>query len=299
MPKAAWRIPLVAGVVIVAVLVLVLVLTSGSEDDGKDESFGIPGTTVVPEVSQVPHLGGDPKATKPPEGVATLGALPKARRADKTTSVPRIGRVEGLALPQALDTLSNDIGSFWQQAFNTSGLEFVPGEHAIITPGGPPVSTQCAPGEGSQPVSSDFPTAFYCGAEDRLFLPVTWFEDVVLPSGDAAVATAVAHQWGHRVQDVVGVNPEDAPQTQRGPGYELMADCLAGVWMASVYERGSLPEGAVKKGLDVSKKVEDPPKGIPEGTLAHGSSQDRMDAFALGFDSADPARCQDITPEGL
>jgi predicted metalloprotease len=296
MLKPALRVIQVAGAIVVAVLAFA---SCGSDDDEKDSSPLVPGTTVVPEVSQVPRLGGDPKATKAPEGAQTLGALPRARRADKTTVVPRIADVEGLGLPQALDSLSNDIGSFWQGAFNEAGLEFVPAEHAIITPGGPPVTTRCADGDGAQDVPSDFPTAFYCAPDDRLFLPVDWFEDVVAPSGDVAVATVVAHEWGHRVQDLVAVAPDTDPQWRRGPGYELMADCLAGVWMASVYERGTVREGDVRKGLDVFKKGSKPPKGIPEGALAHGTSQDRMDAFALGYDSADPARCQDITPEGL
>jgi len=296
MLKAALRVIQVAGAIVVAVLAFA---SCGSDDEEKRTRPAVPGTTVVPEVSQVPRLGGDPKATKAPEGVQTLSALPRARRADQTTVVPRIADVEGLGLPQALDALSNDVGSFWQGAFNEAELEFVPAEHAIITPGGPPVSTQCAQGGGAQNVPSDFPTALYCAPDDRLFLPVDWFEEVVAPLGDVAFATVVAHQWGHRVQDLVGVAPDTNAQWQRGAGFELMADCLAGVWMASVYERGSLEEGDLRKGLDVFKKGSKPPKGIPEGALAHGSSQDRMDAFALGYDSADPARCQDITPEGL
>ncbi len=295
MVNAAPRALLVA-------VALVAALTSAScrsDDDEKDSRPAARGTTVVPEVSQVPRLGGDPKATKAPEGVQTLGTLPKARRADKTTVEPRIAGVEGLALPQALDNLSTDVGSFWQGIFNGSGLEFVPVEHAIITPEGPPVSTRCAANGGAQAVPSDFPTAFYCGQDERLFLPVAWFEEVVAPAGDAAVATVLAHQWGHRVQDLVGVDPDEDPQWRRGPGFELMADCLAGLWMASVYERGALEQGDVQKGLDVAKKGGDPPEGILEGVLAHGSSEGRMDAFALGYDSSDPARCQDITPEGL
>ena len=67
--------------------------------------------------------------------------------------------------------------------------------------------------------------------DDTVFLEELFFTREIVPDGDAAVATVVAHEWGHHIEDLLGLYSD--PRFQQGPRMELTADCLDGVWMAS------------------------------------------------------------------
>lgn len=86
---------------------------------------------------------------------------------------------------------------------------------------------------------------------------------------------------------------------------ELQADCCAGVWASSVYERGQedpegdvgLEEGDIEEGLAAAGAVGDDRIQAQAGmavdpeTWTHGSSDQRQQWFTRGFESGDPDRC--------
>ena len=78
---------------------------------------------------------------------------------------------------------------------------------------------------------------------------------------------------------------------------ELQADCLAGVWGHSTYERGLLESGDYEEGLGAAGAVGDDRlqrqstgRVVPE-TFTHGSSEQRTRWFATGFESGEAATC--------
>ena len=73
---------------------------------------------------------------------------------------------------------------------------------------------------------------------------------------------------------------------------ELQADCYAGVWAHSTYERGLLEAGDIEEGLGAAAAVGDDRLGArsPE-QWTHGSSALRVEWFRKGFDSGDPNDC--------
>jgi predicted metalloprotease len=79
---------------------------------------------------------------------------------------------------------------------------------------------------------------------------------------------------------------------------ELQADCLAGVWGHSAYQRGDLLEsGDLEEGLNAAAAVGDDRiqqqqsgRANPE-SFTHGTSEQRMKWFRAGFDGGDPTAC--------
>jgi predicted metalloprotease len=105
--------------------------------------------------------------------------------------------------------------------------------------------------------------------------------------GDFTIALALAHEWGHAVQDQAGIT---------GPtiALEQQADCFAGAWVRHLAdgESGSLSlnEGNLDTGLAGYLTLRDTPGSDPAADDAHGSAFDRVGAFQEGYDGGAP-RC--------
>ncbi len=121
--------------------------------------------------------------------------------------------------------------------------------------------------------------------------------------GDFATAYITAHEYGHHVQNLLGLSRQVSEATQRQPSrgnelsirLELQADCLAGVWGASVKDQ--LDQGDLEEGLGAASAVGDDRiqmatqgRTNPE-SWNHGSSEDRVRWFRIGFENQDPKAC--------
>ena len=149
---------------------------------------------------------------------------------------------------------------------------------------------------------------FYCPADQRVFLDLTFFEELrrrFAAPGDFARAYVIAHEIGHHVQNLLGIERQVRRAQQDRPGaanplsvrLELQADCLAGVWGNQAAARGVLEEGDLQEGLDAAAAIGDDRLqrmggGVvqPE-TFTHGSSALRVEWFRRGFLSGTPGEC--------
>ena len=74
--------------------------------------------------------------------------------------------------------------------------------------------------------------------------------------GDFAAAYVIAHEIGHHIQSELGIEEDIRRKQQEDPGHanvysvqlELQADCFAGVWARSTYDRGLLDPGDIEEG---------------------------------------------------
>ena len=96
-------------------------------------------------------------------------------------------------------------------------------------------------------------------------------------------------------------NPDEA--NDLSVRLELQADCFAGVWGRSTYDRGILENGDLQEGLNAAAAVGDDriqqqAKGrIDPETFTHGTSEQRAHWLQTGFDSGKLESCDTFSGE--
>jgi predicted metalloprotease len=118
-------------------------------------------------------------------------------------------------------------------------------------------------------------------------------------NGDVAQAYVIAHEVGHHVQNVNGTmgrvtdNPSYAQSGDNSLSVqlELQADCYAGLWANSLKGKGVFDDGEINEAIRAAEAVGDDrvqsktQGSINPETWTHGSSEDRVKAFNVGYDS--------------
>lgn len=153
---------------------------------------------------------------------------------------------------------------------------------------------------------------FYCSADAKIYLDMDFFVDLEQrfgAGGDFAQAYVVAHEVGHHIQNQLGILEQVRLQSgtktreeanQLSVRTELQADFLAGVWahyarrMKNTLEPGDIEEAlnaATAIGDDRLQKMQ---QGyvIPD-SFTHGTSEQRMRWFKLGYESGDLKKLMD------
>jgi uncharacterized protein len=260
------------------VLIALLAAGCGGDDDGGN---GASAEAQVNETTTVPVDEADAEATDDPaaDGVSALDDMPELQRAEGEPTVPAIRGSAGLTVAEWAHTVDVDVANYWQRQFNRAGYRYRPAREAIFDRR---IRTECGrAGRSAGP--------FYCTLDDTIYLPVAFFDQMSQRFGDAAVAVVIAHENGHHVQDLLGLfDPRSNLVTAQT---ELQADCLAGVWAATVYRRGLLEPGDIEEILGIVDLSGDA-EGVPiTAQGAHGSSELRLDAFDRGYEGGRPNSC--------
>ena len=151
---------------------------------------------------------------------------------------------------------------------------------------------------------------FYCPLDEKVYIDLGFYDDLQQrfgAPGDFAQAYVLAHEIGHHVQHILGIDNQVRQAQQGNLGQanqysvrlELQADCLAGVWghSASQGAQPVLEPGDVEEGLNAAAAIGDDRLqrqaggGVnPEG-FTHGSSAQRVAWFRRGLESGDPNAC--------
>lgn len=202
------------------------------------------------------------------------------------------------ALVKFVGFVFEDVQRSWQRDFEKVGAPYQPAELVIFRQA---VSSGCGPASAET-------GPFYCPADQRVYLDLNFFAELALrfqAPGDFAQAYVIAHEVAHHVQTLTGVTQEVQLASAQRPELtnalsirqELQADCLAGVWAHSTYERGLLESGDLEEGLAAAAAVGDDriqaetTGRIDPETWTHGSSEDRVRWFRRGFEEGDATAC--------
>ena len=149
---------------------------------------------------------------------------------------------------------------------------------------------------------------FYCPADELVYVDLgflTQLQDQYGATGDLAAQYIVAHEYGHHVQNVLGVSSEVSRMQQQDPSQanqlsvalELQADCFAGAWAKSADQRSLLEPGEISEALNAAAAVgddriqEQAGMRVDPDQFTHGTSDQRVQWFRRGYDTADPRRC--------
>jgi predicted metalloprotease len=149
---------------------------------------------------------------------------------------------------------------------------------------------------------------FYCPGDQKIYIDLSFYDDLKSrfgAAGDFAQAYVIAHEYGHHVQNVLGIDSQMRRAQQQRPGManelsvrlELQADCLAGVWGHSTAQRNILESGDVEAGLNAAAAIGDDRiqrmsgRGVHPEKFTHGSSAQRVEWFRRGLESGRIAAC--------
>lgn len=176
-----------------------------------------------------------------------------------------------------------------------------PYRHATLTMFRDAVQTACGGAEAAT-------GPFYCPGDEHVYVDLAFFDELANrfgAPGDFANAYVIAHELGHHVQKILGIESkvrrlQESNPSARNPlsvRMELQADCFAGVWGHSAGQNGILEEGDVEAGLRAAAAVGDDHiqkmmrgRVSPE-SFTHGSSAERTQWFRAGLSTGLVSSC--------
>jgi hypothetical protein len=164
-------------------------------------------------------------------------------------------------------------------------------------------STESACGQGQAATGP-----FYCPEDEKVYLDLGFFEELKTrfgAPGEFAEAYVIAHEIGHHVQKILGIEGKVRRMRQSDPSaanplsvrMELQADCLAGVWAKSTEQRKIIDQSDVEAGMRAAAAVGDDRlqkratgRVTPE-KFTHGSSAQRTEWFQRGLSGGQISAC--------
>jgi predicted metalloprotease len=193
-----------------------------------------------------------------------------------------------------------DVQETWKSIFAAAGQRYQPTTLVLYSG-----QTQTGCGVGSSAAGP-----FYCPADQRVYLDLTFFEqlrrDLGAP-GDFAQAYVVAHEVAHHVQNVLGTNEQVAAAVRKKPSREnelsvrteLQADCYAGVWANTAQRAGTIrlapddPEEAIRAAGQIGDDRLQKAAGrkVNPESFTHGTADQRVRWLRRGLEDGAPSAC--------
>jgi len=205
---------------------------------------------------------------------------------------------------QFINAVTGDLQTFWEERFAAAGKDY-PETVTVL------FSDQTQSGCGA---ASSATGPFYCPADQKIYLDTGFFKELSTrfgAPGDFAQAYVMAHEYGHHVQDALGIMDSMSQQQQSDPSkandlsirLELQADCLAGVWAHSIWANPdqadveSINEADIREAIGAAEAVgDDRIQQQATGTISkedwtHGSADQRAKWFNTGFRQGTTESC--------
>jgi len=224
---------------------------------------------------------------------------------DAPVSAPSTGAPAGPSTPeedrrvQFVSFVLDDVQKTWDRLLPDAAG--VPYEHAKLVLFRDTIRSACGLAESAS-------GPFYCPGDRKVYIDLAFYDELrdrFGASGEFAQAYVIAHELGHHVQNLLGIDDkvhhlQDAQPRQANAlsvRLELQADCLAGVWGSSTAERNLLQQGEAESALNAAAAIGDDRiqrrsagRVFPE-SFTHGSSQQRVQWFSRGFTTGTLKSC--------
>jgi uncharacterized protein len=230
------------------------------------------------------------------------GGAPVAQRSDQPH--PPSGPDPDKELVDFVKFVMKDIQDTFAGSFKAEGKPYRRAKLILFTSA---IDTGC--GRSSAAVGP-----FYCPADEHAYIDLSFYRELRQrfgAPGDFAQAYVLAHEIGHHLQKILGV--ENKAQSL-GRGHkrneisvriELQADCFAGVWGHGAQGKHLLEAGDLEEALTAATAIGDDRLQKQAGmdvhpeTFTHGSSAQRVRWFRRGFDGGQLAACDTFSVSEL
>ncbi|MBW8754440.1 MAG: neutral zinc metallopeptidase [Sphingomonadales bacterium] len=190
----------------------------------------------------------------------------------------------------------SSLNKTWQPLFEQAGIEFRRPKLVFYSHMG---RSGCGAAQSAM-------GPFYCPTDQRIYLDTDFYrqmEQELGAEGQFARDYVIAHEYGHHIQNLLGLSDQVRGLQQQNPGranqlsvrLELQADCYAGVWAAKNKDR--LDPGDMESGLNAAHQIGDDTlmksagQRPVEDAFTHGSSAQRMEWLRKGLQSGNEDDC--------
>lgn len=199
---------------------------------------------------------------------------------------------------QLISFVLDDAQKTWTQIFTAHGRTY---RHAKLVLYRDATASGCGTAQEST-------GPFYCPEDEKIYMDLSFWNDLKRfggDTGDFAQAYVVAHELGHHVQKLLGIESKMRRLAQQDPGdrnhlsvdLELQADCLAGVWAHSTQERKIVHQDDIDGALRAAAAVGDDHlqkmsgRAVSPESWTHGSSAERSEWFRRGLEGGKVGSC--------
>jgi uncharacterized protein len=149
---------------------------------------------------------------------------------------------------------------------------------------------------------------FYCPEDEKVYIDLGFFHELSQrfgAPGEFAQAYVIAHEIGHHVQKLLGIedrvhrlaNGEPSQAKPLSVRLELQADCYAGIWGHATEQRKIVDDADVAAGMAAAAAVGDDrlqrmaTGHVSPESFTHGSSSQRTEWFRRGLESGQIGQC--------
>ena len=199
-----------------------------------------------------------------------------------------------------VSTVLADTEDTWTELFRAQGAQYIKPKLVLFTGA---TRTACGTGQTAS-------GPFYCPGDQKVYIDLAFYrlmQQRFHVSSEFAQAYVIAHEVGHHVQHLLGIDDKVTAARQGGSErganaasvrLELQADCFAGVWAFHANRaRSILEQGDVEGALAAATAIgDDTLQRQSQGTVVpdsftHGTSAQRVRWFSKGIETGQIGQC--------
>ena len=201
-----------------------------------------------------------------------------------------------------------DTEDVWKDVFTKGGATYTPPKLVIYRGSYP---TACGAGQAAM-------GPFYCPGDQKVYIDLAFYDTLsreLGAPGEFAKAYVIAHEIGHHVQNLLGVDAKVSQARQRmserdnnalSIRVELQADCYAGLWAKKANEsRAILQNGDIESAMNAAAKIGDDALQrkstgqVRPDSFTHGTSEQRQRWFNTGLQTGNMKSCDTFSTRTL
>ena len=231
------------------------------------------------------------------------GSATEPSRRVENTSAP--GRSSGETREvQFVSFVLDDVQRNWERLLPQSGASY---RHAKLVLFRDETQSGCGAAEAAT-------GPFYCPQDEKVYVDLGFFDELRQrfgAPGEFAQAYVLAHEIGHHVQKILGIEGKVRRLQESDPRevnplsvkLELQADCFAGIWANSTEQRKIVDNSDIESGLKAAAAVGDDRlqrmagRRVSPESFTHGSSAQRMEWFKRGLEDGKVSSCNTFNPK--